>query len=532
MRLLCFSDWRVQPIEDIYKLLSTLNTKPDLILYAGDDIQRFQQDGINHFSELASYTNQRGVLAVAGNDDFVECKAVFQTEKVHDLHNSEFIFGDFAILGLEGSTSGPGLLQHTEEQVKSHLNKQLNAVKGKTIIVLSHTPPYGTLDLGIRFADPQVGAEHIGSKALRDFVEKAKPALVVCGHCHSQGGVFSSIGTTKVVNIASHDSPGSTGNFALIEIDAVGAMSIQLFNTEDLIPPDSLLNIHGVGPSVESALSQAGITKVDQLLEAPDLYKIAESSGLPFATISRIKAKARALKDGKPFKLKDIQLITGDAIFLDVETDIACERVWLVGVLSKAGFKRFYADTWQDERSMLINFLNYLKLSPNSIIVTFSGINFDRNVLEKALRRLQLDYKLLLNFRHVDLALQIKECFIFPNQSYALKDLAAHLGYKFKYPELDGFLVALEYQHHVIDGIPLNPMLFEYNEDDVKSLPFMIDQLAKLNQECNATSIAEISITDRQKAYREFIEGLKKQGVTGAEYREKVADWNRNHQLN
>lgn len=532
MRLLCFSDWRVQPIEDIYRFLSTLDPKPDFILYAGDDIQRFQQDGINHFSELANYTDQRCVLAVVGNDDFVECKVVLEAENVHDVHNSEFIFDDFVILGLEGSTSGPGLLQHTEEQVKSHLNKQMSAAKGKTLIVLSHTPPYGTLDLGIRFANPQEGAEHIGSKALRDFVEKTKPALVVCGHCHSQGGVFSSMGTTKVLNIASHDSPGSTGNFALIEIDAAGTRSIQLFNTEDLIPPNSLLNIHGVGSSVKSALSNAGITTIDQLLEAPDLYWIAESSGVPFATISRIKAKARALKDGKPFKLKDLQPIASEAIFFDIETDIACERIWLVGVYSKAGFRRFYAETWEDERTILNNFLNYLKLTPSAVLVSFSGINFDRNVVEKALRRLRMDYGSFLRFRHVDLALQIKDCFIFPNQSYALKDLAAHLGYKFKYPELDGLLVALEYHHHVMDGIPLNPMLFDYNEDDVKSLPFMIDQLAKLNQECNAISIAEIAITDRQKAYREFIEGLKRQGVTGAQYREKVADWNRNHQLN
>jgi hypothetical protein len=130
----------------------------------------------------------------------------------------------------------------------------------------------------------------------------------------------------------------------------------------------------------------------------------------------------------------------------------------------------------------------------------------------------------------MDLALQIKDCFIFPNQSYALKNLAAHLGYEFKYPELDGFLVAIEYHHHVIDGIPLNPMLFDYNEDDVKSLPFMIEQLTKLNQDCKSCSIAEIAITDKQKAYREFVEKLKRQGIIGAEYREKVAEWNKSHQ--
>ena len=326
LRLLCFSDWRVQKLEEVYKFLDTLNEKPDFILYAGDDLHRFQEEGVNHFSELAQYTKQQRVFAVAGNDDFVEVKTVLRAENVHDLHHSECVFNDFAFLGSEGSTFGPGLLKYTEEQVKKHLSKQMTAAKGKAIIVLSHAPPHGTLDLGIRFANPQDGAEHIGSKALRAFVEAAKPAVIVCGHCHSQGKMVSHIGTTCVVNIASHDSSGSTGNFALIEINEAREVKVQFFDTEDLIPPDSLLNVHGVGPSVENALSQAGVKTIDQLLKAQDLYKIADSSGIPFATVSRIKAKAKALKEGKPFKLKDIHLTQGEVIFFDIETDIACER--------------------------------------------------------------------------------------------------------------------------------------------------------------------------------------------------------------
>ncbi len=68
IRVLCFSDWRVQTIEEVYKFLHTLGEKPDFILYAGDDLPRFQEEGINHFSELAQYTKQQRVLAVAGNE--------------------------------------------------------------------------------------------------------------------------------------------------------------------------------------------------------------------------------------------------------------------------------------------------------------------------------------------------------------------------------------------------------------------------------------------------------------------------------
>lgn len=529
MRLLCLSDWRVQPIEDIYRLLNTMEEKPDFILYGGDDISRFQEESTNHFSEIAKLTRQGYVLAVAGNDDFVLSKTVFRSEGIIDLHDSSFSFGDFAFLGLEGSTRGPGLLQYSEKEVDKHLEKQLKESKGKALIILSHTPPFGTLDFGIRFANAADGVEHIGSTALRDFVAKSQPALVICGHAHSQGNRIERLGRTLVLNIASHDSFGSAGNFAIVEIKESGNCSYSFLDTQDLIPPNSLLNVHGVGPSVEKALVQAGIRTIDQLLDAPDLYKIADLSSLPFPTVCRIKAKAKAFKAGEPFKIKDFSLNLREVVFFDIETDTACERVWLIGVLSKNGFRQFYADTWSDEPSMLRNFLAYLKLIPNAMLVSFSGTNFDRNVIEKALRRLGLDYKSFLAIRHIDLSLEIKDCFIFPNQSYALKNLAAHLSYKFKHPELDGFLVAIEYMRHIIDKIPLNPIFLEYNEDDVRSLPFMIEQLTKLNQESKTNSIAEISSTDRQKSFREYVEQLKSQGITGEKYREKIAEWNTRH---
>jgi predicted RecB family nuclease len=141
-----------------------------------------------------------------------------------------------------------------------------------------------------------------------------------------------------------------------------------------------------------------------------------------------------------------------------------------------------------------------------------------------------MDYRSFLSHVHVDVCQQVKECFIFPNQSYALKDLASFLGYKFKYPELCGLLVALEYHRHIQDKTPLDPRLFEYNEDDVKALPFIIEKLRSLDQAKQTSSIAELAISEKQKAFREFVEKLRGQGVTGSQYREKIAEWNRDHQ--
>lgn len=72
-------------------------------------------------------------------------------------------------------------------------------------ILLTHSPPYGTLD---QLND----LPHIGSKAIETMVTKKKPALVLCGHFHELAGTVH-IGTTKVFN------PGALaeGRYGVIE---------------------------------------------------------------------------------------------------------------------------------------------------------------------------------------------------------------------------------------------------------------------------------------------------------------------------
>jgi Icc-related predicted phosphoesterase len=67
-------------------------------------------------------------------------------------------------------------------------------------IVLSHCPPYGgRTDCAHSIA----GREpfHFGSRALREYIERHAPRLVVCGHVH-EGAPFERIGSTDVINCA------------------------------------------------------------------------------------------------------------------------------------------------------------------------------------------------------------------------------------------------------------------------------------------------------------------------------------------
>ena len=470
IRILAFSDWRVQNMKDIFDFMIRLNEPVDFILYGGDDVARFKIDNTNIFTLLAERTIQKKVLAVVGNDDDESVKEVLTDKNIIDLHNNPFRFKDFAFMGLEGSTGDMGYILYTEKNAKLHLEKQYKKVKGKKIILVSHTPPYGVLDNGIRFADRKgAGYHHIGSTAVSDFVKQNKISAVVCGHCHLFGGKETELGKTKVINVASHDSSGSKGNFVIIEIDSKGKIQTKWYDTLMGINRNSLMYLHGVGPAKEAELKQIGIKTVKDLA---NLNPVPEN-------LKKLHIKAKSVIENKSYQINPFSLPKENLIFYDIETDIACERVWLIGVLNKGKFSYFYTDSWGGEKKMLKDFIKFLEANPKSVLVSFSGTNFDKNKVYNALIRQKIDSKLFFNYPHIDLCQLFRQSFIFPNQSYALKNLSAHLGYPLKNPDMDGWRVALAYMEHVNEKKPLDPRVFEYNEDDVKSLPFMIKKITE-----------------------------------------------------
>ncbi|MCE4606504.1 MAG: metallophosphoesterase family protein [Desulfurococcales archaeon] len=73
-------------------------------------------------------------------------------------------------------------------------------------VLLTHYPPYQTLD-------KTIFGIHVGSKRIREFVERYKPRLVLCGHIHEARGLISD-GNTIIVN----PGPLFEGYYALIDV--------------------------------------------------------------------------------------------------------------------------------------------------------------------------------------------------------------------------------------------------------------------------------------------------------------------------
>ena len=76
---------------------------------------------------------------------------------------------------------------------KAKFNDAIKNNKDKKIILLTHAPPYRTkLD--------KLGRNYAGNKSFRNFIEKYKIDLHICGHLHENFGKEDKIKNTKIIN--------------------------------------------------------------------------------------------------------------------------------------------------------------------------------------------------------------------------------------------------------------------------------------------------------------------------------------------
>lgn len=245
-----------------------------------------------------------------------------------------------------------------------------------------------------------------------------------------------------------------------------------------MIKKDSLMFLHNVGFQRKTEMNKAGILSIKELAEAKNLDEITKKSNFSLNFLQKLQLKAKSVMENQIYQVAPFSL-PEKPIFFDIETDIACRRVWLIGVLKDGKFTKFYAENWRHEKRNLKKFVKFLEDNPENTMVSYSGTCFDQNVLQRALSRQGIDYS-LFGHEHVDLCQILRRSYIFPNQSFALKNLGGFLGYPFKHSDIDGLFVALEYQRHVSKKKPIDLKVFEYNEDDVRSLPFIIDKVTNL----------------------------------------------------
>ena len=221
LRIVAFSDWRVQDIRELIRFIKAQKKRPDLILYAGDDVKRFRPAGRNLFQQIGKLS-ANGLCAVAGNDDPPACRDLIAGQHVYAVHSCALVLGRFAVVGAEGA---PLFQNDTEHRNMGHLlypERVCSADEALANLGPCKQKAYHrfTRPSIWRFGFPSaVRDPKHGSRPLREFLEAAANSLLcVCGHVHRCGGQCARAGNCVVVNAASHDSPGDAGKVAIIDV--------------------------------------------------------------------------------------------------------------------------------------------------------------------------------------------------------------------------------------------------------------------------------------------------------------------------
>ncbi len=150
------------------------------------------------------------VVAVAGNMDPPGLERSLLDLGV-SLNGKGVLVGDAGFFGVSACPATPFRTPYEidEEEIARRAEAGWAEVAGaRWKVFVPHTPPRKTR------LDRTFTGLHAGSTAVRDFIERNHPDIVICGHIHEARGV-DSIGDTQMVNCG----PAAKGSYAILTIN-------------------------------------------------------------------------------------------------------------------------------------------------------------------------------------------------------------------------------------------------------------------------------------------------------------------------
>ncbi len=196
---------------DINKInrLKNLISEVDLVILAGDITNFGHRAEMQEMIDLVKGYNQC-CITVPGNCDYQETEEVMN-ETETNLNGKNRIIENKTFVGLGGSLPTPFKgtpFEVPEDYFREKLSAAINGMNDALpMILISHQPPHDTT------ADGLPNGLHVGSKIIRQFIEKHQPLVCFTGHIHEGKGI-DTIGDTKIIN----PGPVFKGNYAYAEI--------------------------------------------------------------------------------------------------------------------------------------------------------------------------------------------------------------------------------------------------------------------------------------------------------------------------
>jgi len=195
-------------IESELNSMNALLVAGDLSSYSGEYV-----DVLKVLNTVA--LKNKKVIVVIGNMDSPNLINIINNSypSITCLHGTITKLGDLTIAGLSGGLYSPfntpfELSENDFGRLIANIVKEIGNIKNEYLVLLSHTPPYGTK------VDLTYTCLHVGSKSIRKFIEEFKPLMVISGHIHEARGV-DKLGNTLIIN----PGPLFKGYYAILNIE-------------------------------------------------------------------------------------------------------------------------------------------------------------------------------------------------------------------------------------------------------------------------------------------------------------------------
>lgn len=196
MKILAIADLHTQ-----FEHVPTLQDKArdaEIIIDVGD--HTLFGNGRKEYFDFIESLN-KPCFVIHGNHETIkdtkeECR---KRKNIFFINNKYFQYKDVLLMG-----HGGGGLSMTTPHFENRGKEFEVAMKlTKKSILIIHAPPYKTMDT-------VPGCGHVGNKTYKEFIERAQPTIVLCGHLHEHFHKHDKIRKSKVIN------PGPDGE--IIEI--------------------------------------------------------------------------------------------------------------------------------------------------------------------------------------------------------------------------------------------------------------------------------------------------------------------------
>jgi uncharacterized protein len=192
VKILIFSD-----IHGDLRAIERVMAQPaDLYIDAGD-LATFRK-GLDQCGEMLKPLGERLWVLPGNHETHQDTSALCQKFGFVDFHRQVRTLElpksttQWAGLGYSNITPFKTPGEYSEEEIA----KALAVFDGiQRLYLVVHFPPLGTK------LDEYAPGKHAGSAALREWVERAQPAYLFCGHIHETAGLTDRLGATQCLNV-------------------------------------------------------------------------------------------------------------------------------------------------------------------------------------------------------------------------------------------------------------------------------------------------------------------------------------------